>query len=143
MKKCSRCYQEFPYDMFYKHSRSKDGHQNFCKPCQKSYGGNWEKDLNKSRRRKLRNKYNMTLEDYDKMLISQEYKCKICGTTETRNKRYTFLPVDHCHSTGKVRGLLCDYCNVGLGRFEDDPERLRKAAEYLESASSNTKPEAE
>lgn len=51
--------------------------------------------------------------------------CSICGSQER-------LAVDHCHSTLKVRGVLCTKCNAGLGMFSDDPERLRKAAAYLE-----------
>jgi len=73
--------------------------------------------------------YRMTLTEYDAMLSSQDRKCVICGGTNANGKR---LAVDHDHSTGKVRGLLCSHCNTGLGMFRDDVARLRKAIKYLE-----------
>lgn len=64
------------------------------------------------------------------MLHNQGNKCKICETHESEfDKR---LAVDHCHKTGKVRGLLCSSCNTSLGKFKDDPEILRRAINYLE-----------
>lgn len=135
MKKCNMCYKSLPKCNFSLHSRAKDGLQNNCKQCMSIYRKKWASDPDNRRRRKLRSLYNLTLDDYSDMLDKQENKCKICGTTSTRNKAYKFLPVDHCHKTGKVRGLLCDYCNVGLGRFEDDIDRLKKAIVYLEKAN--------
>lgn len=131
-KKCSTCYKDLPLECFSKHSRARDGLQNSCKKCMSKYRKEWAKDPDNRRRRKLRTKYNLTLECYNEMLKAQEGKCKICGTTETRNKKFDFLVVDHCHKSNKVRGLLCDYCNVALGRFEDDIERVKKAVKYLE-----------
>lgn len=55
--------------------------------------------------------------------------CAICGSAEK-------LRVDHCHEIGTIRGVLCNDCNLGLGRFYDSPERLRAAAEYLDSIPS-------
>ena len=127
------CGKFLPLSSFNKHSRSKDGHQNFCRDCNKKKVNEWDSCPRNRRRRKLRKKYGITLEDYDQMLKNQDYKCKICGTTETRNKSTEYLVVDHCHKSKKVRGLLCDYCNVGLGRFEDNTERMQKAIEYLRS----------
>jgi hypothetical protein len=71
----------------------------------------------------------MTLDDYDAMLAAQSGGCAICGTPPSVDGRA--LAVDHCHATGLVRGLLCRACNQGLGIFADDPQRLRKAANYL------------
>jgi len=83
----------------------------------------------------LKKKYGITLEDYNKMLESQNNVCMICGKNETHkhniSSKYVDLAVDHDHSTGKVRGLLCTYCNVGLGAFKDNKELLQKAIEYL------------
>ncbi|MFB7115757.1 endonuclease VII domain-containing protein [Streptomyces sp. NPDC056291] len=59
--------------------------------------------------------------------------CQICGTRAPGDSTWH---VDHCHSTGAVRGLLCRPCNLGLGMFRDDPDRLRAAAEYLEKDHS-------
>lgn len=73
--------------------------------------------------RKLR-KYNLTHEEFQQMLLDQDHRCKICG-------QQTILVIDHCHTTGVVRGMLCRNCNTGLGMFEDCVETLRKAADYV------------
>ena len=84
----------------------------------------------------LRKGYNITLEEYEKILESQNGVCAICEQKETAVKRGTkearMLAVDHCHSTGKVRGLLCTRCNTAIGHLEDSTELLRKAILYLE-----------
>lgn len=67
---------------------------------------------------------------YDEMLVKQHGKCAICGST-LNSSRYTKFAVDHCHKTGKVRGLLCTSCNTALGLMKDSPERLQAAAKYL------------
>lgn len=71
---------------------------------------------------RLRRTYGITLED--RRAMPQE--CAICGSVKS-------LSVDHCHTTGKVRNLLCTPCNTALGKFRDDPALLRAAALYLES----------
>ncbi len=77
--------------------------------------------------------YGITLADYESMLVGQGGVCAICKLPpkglRTCNKS---LQVDHDHKTGKVRQLLCTNCNLGVGKFMDQPELLRKAAEYLE-----------
>lgn len=73
--------------------------------------------------------FGLTLEQYDTMLETQKYCCCICKTSEPGKHNWH---VDHNHTTGKVRGLLCSPCNTGLGHFGDDPTRLRAAADYLE-----------
>lgn len=90
------------------------------------------KEYNSSRQRKYQIKanYGMSLDDYDAMLVGQKGQCAICGTTNPHN-RWKVFAVDHCHETGKVRGLLCNKCNRGMGLLDDDADRLIKAAEYL------------
>ncbi len=78
---------------------------------------------------KLKTKYGMTLNDYELMWSAQGEKCAVCGTMEIPAKGYWHI--DHCHETGKVRGILCHHCNVGLGHFRDDADRLRLAIAYL------------
>lgn len=79
---------------------------------------------------RLKREYGLSLEDYEKMGIRQGLRCGICNKSQTENK--TKLCVDHCHKTGKIRALLCHDCNVGLGRFKDDPELLFNAIRYLQ-----------
>jgi hypothetical protein len=83
--------------------------------------------------------YKLTNEEYEKLLKEQNNVCKICGKYETAKLKGVIkrLSVDHCHTSEKngqlkIRGLLCHHCNQGLGAFRDNPDYLRKAAEYLE-----------
>lgn len=73
--------------------------------------------------------YGITPEQYAALLAAQDGLCAICRTDAWPGKG---PHVDHAHDTGRVRGILCGGCNNGLGRFADDPARLRAAAEYLE-----------
>lgn len=79
--------------------------------------------------------YGITREQYNQMLEQQNGVCAICGKEESTchgiTKKITNLAVDHNHKTGKVRGLLCSYCNKALGGFKDNEEFLIKAIEYL------------
>lgn len=72
----------------------------------------------------LRQAYGITPEDYNNILKSQDGKCKICRSNIK-------LHLDHCHTTGKVRGILCSMCNHGIGNFKDNIELMKKAIEYL------------
>jgi hypothetical protein len=85
-------------------------------------------------------KYGITVEEYDRILERQGGGCAICGRKDAGDSRRTTFHVDHCHTTGKVRGLLCSNCNTGVGKFEDDPERLERAAMYLRSCVRDTTP---
>jgi hypothetical protein len=77
----------------------------------------------------IRNQYGITLAQYNSMLEAQNYTCAICGNgDEVEGRR---LAIDHCHTTGKVRGLLCGKCNRGLGLFYDNQELLSNAIKYL------------
>ena len=80
----------------------------------------------------LRYRFNLTIDEYDKMLENQQGKCAICGGGREKQK-YSFS-VDHCHATGKIRGILCSNCNAGLGFFKDNPQSLTNALTYLISS---------
>jgi hypothetical protein len=80
----------------------------------------------------IRKQYGITLEEYNNMLEAQDYKCAICGNEDEVEGRR--LAIDHCHSTGDVRGLLCGKCNRGLGLFYDNQELLNKAIQYLKQS---------
>jgi hypothetical protein len=69
------------------------------------------------RNRQYQKMYGITLAEYVAMLVSQDSKCRICGTAKPGNRHRNFS-VDHCHASGRVRGLLCTRCNVGLGFYE-------------------------
>lgn len=90
------------------------------------YQADNREELKQRRRRKL---YGLTPEDYDTLLKKQRGRCAICRSDTPRAQRDWH--VDHCHKTGKVRGLLCHKCNVGLGHFGDSVKLLGKAIEYL------------
>ena len=76
----------------------------------------------------LKRNYNITLEEYDRLLDEQDGVCAICGGINSNGRR---LSVDHDHDTGKIRGLLCGNCNVGIGHLQDDPEVLAAAIGYI------------
>lgn len=80
----------------------------------------------------LRNKFGITLEQYNFLLEKQNNVCLICGELCKTGK---MLAVDHCHNTNKIRGLLCQYCNTGLGQFRDRIDLLNKAIDYLKNNS--------
>jgi len=75
--------------------------------------------------------YGITVADYEALLAKQNGKCAICREKPPRGET---LCVDHCHVTGRIRGLLCRGCNCGLGNYRDDPRRLRAGAAYLEAS---------
>jgi hypothetical protein len=108
-----------------KHQRHKDTRNAKRKEW---YEGNKEKQRD-SAYKKL---YQMTLDDYNRMFADQEGKCLICKIHQ--NELKTKLCVDHCHTTGLVRGLLCNSCNNLLARAKDSIETLQNAITYLSSA---------
>ncbi len=110
-------------------------HRNLCKPCARSRIRKWsaenpERYQEQVRRSHLRLKYGMTLEEYDEMLSSQGGVCAICQG-QAQDSRGFKPHVDHCHRTGRVRGILCGRCNKALGQFKDDPKLIRSALAYL------------
>ncbi len=88
----------------------------------------------KDRKSHLKKQYNITLEEYKTKLVSQDYKCALCGKDASDNKRggkLDPLHIDHCHKTNKLRDLLCHQCNSGLGHFKDNITLMQKAIDYL------------
>jgi hypothetical protein len=121
--------------MYYNCRKNKDGKQYRCKDCDnkavnKYRERNAEQHKANQRNANLKHKYGITNEEYHTMLDKQNRCCLICNKHETFNAPIRFV-VDHCHETGKVRGILCNSCNTGLGLFGDCPHNLRDAAEYL------------
>lgn len=75
--------------------------------------------------------YGITVEQYAAMLAAQGGGCAICGRADNGGQRAKWLHVDHCHRTGRVRGVLCAKCNKAIGLFADDPTLLVRGASYL------------
>lgn len=90
-----------------------------------------EDDLQKKSDKHIEKKYGLSPEAYTQMVLDQQNQCAICGTTNPGGQTVRKWHVDHDHKTGKVRGLLCFRCNIGLGYFLDDPDALTSAARYL------------
>ncbi|QLF88142.1 recombination endonuclease [Methylophilales phage Venkman EXVC282S] len=81
----------------------------------------------KIRNKNYKDRYGITLDDYNAMLKKQKNRCYLCGSHNDDTKLY----VDHCHTKKTVRKLLCQYCNSGLGQFRDNVKVMKKAIEYL------------
>ena len=121
IKQCSRCKQLKPITEFYSRKGTKDGLRCECKSCGKIW---WEK----SARKQLLKKYGLTFEDYKVLFDSQRGVCAICKEPQLVGR----LCVDHCHTTGVVRGLLCFTCNFLIGQAKDNKTILEAAIRYLE-----------
>jgi hypothetical protein len=142
MKKCSKCKVEKPLYEFHRTKSNKDGLDYYCKQCKRnSYFENREEILKKSKERyiydkeksydrHLKRKYGIGKEDVSEMIIKQDNKCALC------NKKFTKTSmVDHCHKTGRIRGLLCRGCNGRLGWLENNKDKIYN---YLESNDEDT-----
>jgi Recombination endonuclease VII len=137
IKRCARCRVLLPSEQFHKNRDSRDGLQTYCKVCQRGYDkARYDRKSSgeKCRWYKFRRDYGLTKDTYHAMLAMQGYECRICHTTITEagtGPRSSWACVDHDHTTGRVRGLLCRGCNVGLGNFRDRPDLLQRAIAYL------------
>lgn len=138
-KKCRTCGEYKPRSDFSRHANAKGGVQSDCKACavvlQRERSQRQPAKTAQIRRNsKLKFAYGITIKDYNAMLIVQGGKCAICGTTEPGGRIGLCGPVfhvDHCHTNGTIRGLLCNSCNLGLGNFKDSVINLAKAIAYL------------
>ena len=136
LRKCRVCgieaIEKEDLNLFRTNTKSKYSKDNHCKDCHRKEGRDYWKTGN-GRETRLK-KYGITPKEYNKMFKKQKGRCKICGIHPIEmNDSKEFLSVDHCHTTGEVRGLLCDSCNLGLGKFYDNVENLQKAIMYLNS----------
>ncbi len=138
MKNCRRCGNDKTVDNFHNRKRSSDGLCDWCKSCVKEYGHGWKIRTKLIRKDKfLKKQYGISKEEFDRLLISQNSCCAICFVPGIET--YKGLHVDHDHISGRVRGLLCNSCNSGIGRFHDSAENLIRAAEYLSNVGVTTK----
>ncbi len=121
-KCCTKCKEIKPLSEFSFEGRGRKFATGACLECERS--------------RALWTKYGVTLKDYDSMFEKQGGKCKICGTVEVGCKGHGRFSVDHDHKTNKVRGLLCQSCNLLLGDAKDDIRILKSAIQYLMDAKA-------
>ena len=136
-KICNTCVQEKPLSCFYERKDYK-GYRHECKDCTRiKQAKRWienpefkKRGIARGRRWQRQKFYGLSLEQEQKLLKIQDNACAICNKAFETDADYH---VDHCHSTNKVRGLLCPLCNKALGLFKDNPKALREAANYVES----------
>jgi hypothetical protein len=121
-KYCPQCELWKSHNEFHKRAKGAAGLYGVCKECARPM----------QRANHLKREYGLTVEQFDTMSKAQDHTCLICDNVNTGERSGLPLFVDHDHTTGQVRGLLCHNCNVAIGSMRDDPELLHKAAEYLE-----------
>ena len=137
-KQCAKC-EQFKDLLDFSPTRGKAfGVNSWCKACIAQLK-NEHYTLEKARAEHLWRVYGLTTEEYEQMLLDQNGLCACCGQPEKRRagrkKRSENIPllhVDHCHTTGRIRGLLCSACNTALGLLEEDPQRIMALLHYVE-----------
>lgn len=160
MKVCKKCNNYKIYSDFNKSKDFKDGYYPVCRYCVKMYAKKW-RNANKEKANGYGRKYNLlhskkhreaskkwqrlnpdkyknislkrthkiNISCYNNMLKQQNYSCAIC---KKHKKNFNInLSVDHCHKTGKIRGLLCSKCNTGIGFFNESKTNFINAIKYL------------
>lgn len=119
-------YEEKKEQLWEEHAKYYENNKDEIKEKSKKY---YKNNKDAIRTRNLLKLYNCSQEQYDEMFEKQQGCCKICGTHQTELNQK--LSIDHCHVTGKIRGLLCKHCNHGLGKFKDNTILLQFAIDYL------------
>jgi hypothetical protein len=135
-KTCLLCKNEMDESCFYRfYDRWTQKHylSARCKTCHQEYRRQSPTTHRNRKAEKLQLRYGMTYEQWEAMRDAENYSCMICGITESELGRK--LDVDHCHETGKVRGVLCNSCNSVLGHARDNVEILQAAINYLKEYS--------
>lgn len=140
MKRCTKCGKYKKNNAFYKDKTKKNKLSTYCQVCSKVK----ERTKRKLQPHKtkltdwqyfLKKNYDITPEEYNRMLKSQNGVCAICGEPEIQiDKRSNVkrrLAIDHDHKTGEIRGLLCIRCNVFVGRIDNNPTVLQSVIHYL------------
>lgn len=154
LKSCSTCLESKPAFLFYKVSKNKDKYRSSCKKCLNKLSNEVEKNRRKideeyrqklikkhrnykktenyivsTRVKSLLSKYGLSIQQYNELFFSQNGCCAICKTDQKNLQKRLF--VDHCHDSGKVRGLLCSKCNHAIGLLNDNSSIIKNAMEYV------------
>lgn len=155
MLRCTKCLQLKQPEEMSKDARRQKGLSSWCKLCRSATARTWGKEnpervkeqgrtsrtrenyQEKSRAYILKHRYGLSIEDYNYLLNLQNNSCAICNVKQ-EDKTYHFH-VDHCHTTGNVRGLLCSPCNVFLGVSKDNIDVFKNAILYLEKEQRKKK----
>lgn len=146
-KVCPKCQTEKTFADYPKNKRTKHGIGSYCSACtvaeiqayrdtpggkqaHRAASNKWrEANIERHKDNNAKRAYGLAHGTYDTMFAAQGGKCAICDTSDLgRTGRFS---IDHCHSSGQVRGLLCDRCNRGIGHFDDSPDKLLRAIAYL------------
>lgn len=157
-KMCTKGQHMVDLHLFPKNIKCRDGLDSWCYSCRNAVnyarglipGVKTQQKVNRlikidtnpraHKNKVLKQKFGLTIEDYEKILYAQNGKCAVCKKPETardsRRGKLKDLAVDHCHKTGAIRGLLCDRCNTSLGKFEDNVTYLQEAVAYLTQNTS-------
>lgn len=125
-KWCYSCEQIKPANAFYNNKTKPSGLADECKLCAKQRNKDYAERTNYDRKRALK-RYNMTMDEYNVLFTAQNNTCAICKTLPSTKP----LAVDHDHTTGKIRGLLCSNCNTALGLLYENPSIVANLLNYI------------
>ena len=138
MKTCRKCGEDKPKSAYYASKQNKDGLNSYCKQCKNGHGSEYQRTTKGRmyhRNRHLTRTYGITNDDFQAMLHKQQGKCACCGTLDPRGPGR--FHVDHNHTTGNIRGLLCNTCNLRLGVLENR-EFVSQVNVYLQEYDNET-----
>ena len=131
-KVCTQCHESKPVSCFgVRRLKYTYTLKSICNPCNVKISLKCDDPVRRKNNYYLR-EYGLTTKDVDAMRAKQNFCCAVCGIHETKATNGS-LHVDHAHDTGKVRGLLCLFCNTVLGKVNDDPVILEKMIGYLKT----------
>ena len=142
-KTCTKCRHTKSIEMFSMQRGYADGRRSQCKPCRRDIEA--ERRLRPGyrrtnttvvdRARRIAKSYGVSLDEYKQLLLAQGECCALCE--RGAGWKYGVLVIDHCHATGRIRGLLCNSCNTALGKLGDTEEAITKALVYVKGEASH------
>lgn len=131
-KECSKCKTVKPASAFYRKLINNDGLHSQCRSCVFAVSHEYYRTIEPHRAGRwksasqLKNRYGITLDEYEWLASAQDNKCLICGDKDV------LLHVDHCHNSGRIRGLLCRHCNIALGLLRENKAAATEMVRYIE-----------